>query len=485
MAEERTQPTPGEAHLVEGAVGFPTALATSIGLIIASSVVLTATQGFGLAGGTFAIAIVIAYILMLAQSSSFAEASGLIPTAGSVYDYVAAGMGRFFAITGTLAAYLIVHVFAGTAETASAGLFAAASFDFLDGLATSWSWTIGVGLLAIFAIVNFFGVELYGRLEVAMTGFMWVTLLFFGVVGTLKARSVELDGFFGTGLIGPDPDFETVLSMVGLAFFLFVGVEFVTPLAAELKNPAKAVPRAMYLGVTMVAVAMFLYGAGMSRQVENSLLDEEAGVFLFDTPFAIPAFADAVMGDFGKWWLGLAVLAASAATINTLMAGIPRILYGMAKDGTLPEFFGRLHPTYKSPYVGIVVAFVIPAVYAIALDGDVDGIFVLILAAVCAWLFSYVLVNISVVSLRVRHPDAHRPYRSRGFPIPQIVATVGILITIWYIAPPNLTRGEIYSRFGIMLAICAVYSFVWLYLVRRKDPWTPVDPAELIAEEQA
>ena len=483
MATER-QPS-SESHLVGGAVGFPTALATSIGLIIASSVVLTATQGFGIGGGTFALAIVIAYVLMLAQSSSFAEASGLIPTAGSVYDYVAAGMGRFFAITGTLAAYLIVHVFAGTAETAAAGLFAAASFDFLEGLADGWSWTIGVGLLAIFAAVNYRGVELYGRLEVAMTGFMWVTLFVFGVAGVLKSGTVDLNGFFGEGLIGPSPDFETILSMVGLAFFLFVGVEFVTPLASELKNPAKAVPRAMYVGVTMVAVAMFLYGAGVTRQVPNTLLDEEAGIFLFDTPFAIPEYAEAVMGTFGRWWLGLAVLAASAATINTLMAGIPRILYGMAKDGTLPAAFGRLHPRHRSPYVGIGVAFVIPAAYAIWLDGDTDGIFVLILAGVCAWLFSYVLVNISVVSLRMRHPDAPRPYRTPLYPVPQVVAVIGILITLWYIAPPTLTRGEIYVRFGVMLAICAVYSLVWLYLVRRKNPWTPVDPDVLMAEEQA
>ena len=481
MADASRQPTATGSQLAEGAVGFPTALATSIGLIIASSVVLTATQGFGLAGGTFAIAIVIAYILMLAQSSSFSEASGLIPTAGSVYDYVASGLGRFFAITGTLAAYLIVHVFAGTAETASAGLFAAASFDFLDGLNDGWSWTIGVALLAIFAVVNLFGVELYGRLEVALTGFMWVTLFVFGLVGTLKAREVDLDGFFGSGLIGPNPDFETILSMVGLAFFLFVGVEFVTPLASELKNPSKLVPRAMYVGVTMVAVAMFLYGAGVTRQVEN--VELEPGVFLLDTPLAIPEFAEAVMGEFGKWWLGLAILAASAATINTLMAGIPRILYGMAKDGTLPQIFGRLHPRYKSPYVGIALSFILPAVYAINIDGDVDGIFVLILAGVCAWLFSYVLVNLSVVSLRMRHPDAHRPYRSPLFPVPQIVAVAGILVTIWYIAPPGLTRGEIYSRFGVMLAICAAYSLVWLLLV-RKNPWTPVDPAELMAEER-
>ncbi len=471
-------------RLVEGAVGFPTALATSVGLIIASSVVLTATQGFGVGGGTFALAVVIAYIVMIAQSASFSEASGILPTAGSVYDYVAAGMGRFFAITGTLAAYFIVHVFAGTAETASAGLFAAASFDGLDGLNDGWSWTIGVALLAIFAVVNLIGVDVYGRLEVAMTAFMWTTLFVFGVVGTFKAKTSGVSGFFGDGLIGPSPDLSTTLSLVGLALFLFVGVEFVTPLASELKNPSTSIPRAMYIGVTMVAAAMFLYGAGVTRQVENVALDEEAGVFLFDTPLAIPEFADAVFGQFGVWWLGLAVLVASAATISTLMAGIPRILYGMAKDGTLPSAFGRVHPRFKTPYVGIGVAFVVPAAYSIYIDGDIDSIFVLILAGVMAWIFGYILVNISVISMRIRNPDLDRPYRTPLYPLPQVVAIGGILVTMWYIAPPGLTRGSIYIRFFVMLAICATYSLIWLYAVAKKDPWTPVDTAELIAEER-
>jgi amino acid transporter len=470
--------------LAEGVVGFPTALATSIGLIIAASVVLTATQGFGVAGGTFAIAVVIAYVVMMAQSSSFGEAAGLLPTAGSVYDYVAAGMGRFFAITGTLAAYLIVHLFAGTAETASAGLFAAASFEPLEGLADGGSWIIGVALLLIFAIVNYLGIELYGRAEVGLTAFMWLTLFLFGLIGTLKAKTAPIDGFFGDGLIGPAPDFETVLSMVGLAMFLFVGVEYVTPLASELKDPFRNVPKAMYVGVTMVAIAMFLYGAGVTRQVENVLLDEEAEVFLFDTPFAIPEFANSVMGQFGIWWLGLAVLIASAATINTLMAGIPRILYGMAKDGTLPEIFGRVHPRYKSPYVGVVVAFLIPAIYAIVIDGDIDSIFVLILAAVCAWLFSYILVNISVISLRVRKPELDRPFKSPLYPVSQIVAIAALLVTMWYIAPPFLTRGEIYVRFFLMLGLSAAYALVWLLLVKKKEAWRPVEPSILIAEER-
>jgi amino acid transporter len=239
----------------------------------------------------------------------------------------------------------------------------------------------------------------------------------------------------------------------------------------------------MYVGVTMVAIAMFLYGAGVTRQVENVLLDDEAEVFLFDTPFAIPEFADSVMGQFGIWWLGLAVLIASAATINTLMAGIPRILYGMAKDGTLPEIFGRVHPRYKSPYVGVVVAFLIPAIYAIIIDGDIDSIFVLILAAVCAWLFSYILVNISVISLRIRKPELDRPFKSPLYPVSQIVAIAALLVTLWYIAPPFLTRGEIYVRFFLMLGLSAAYALVWL-AVKKKEAWRPVEPSILIAEER-
>lgn len=56
--------------------------------------------------------------------------------------------------------------------------------------------------------------------------------------------------------------------MVGLALFLFVGVEYVTPLASELKESSRTIPR-LYLGVTAVAVALFLYGLAVARQVEN------------------------------------------------------------------------------------------------------------------------------------------------------------------------------------------------------------------------
>jgi amino acid transporter len=469
----------GEGRLEAAAVGFPSARAPAVGLIIAGSVLLTAQTGFGAGGFVFAWAIVIAYLLMLAQSASFSEAAGILPTAGSVYDYVAAGMGRFWAITGSLAAYLLVHVFAGVAETATAGVFASFNFGFLERFQDSGSWWIGVVLMLVFAAVNMLGIRPYASAEIVMTAIMWGTLIIFGLTGLLSAKQTNIDGLFGASFVGTDV--TAVLTMVGLALFLFVGVEYVTPLATELKESSKTIPRAMYIGVTAVALAMFLYGTAVARQVDN--VDLGDGTFILDTPLAIPTFAETVMGSFGRVWLGLAVLLASAATLNTILAGVPRIFYGMAKDGTLPRAFGYLHPKYKEPWVGIVLVAAIGIAGAIILDGDVPSIISLILAAVMAWIFSYVLVNISVVLLRRRHPDIDRPYRTPLYPLPQVLSTAGMVVAAWYIAPPGMTRSEIYVPFFIMLAACAAFALIWTYGVQKVNPWRPVDPEQLKAGE--
>jgi amino acid transporter len=418
-------------------------------------------------------------VLMVFQTMSFSEASGMMPLAGSVYDYISAGLGRFWGVTGTITAYLVVHIFAGTAETSSVGLFAAVNFPFLEGLSDANSWIIGVGLLVIFGVVNLLGIKVYGAFEVALTVVMWATLVFFGLLGIAQGARADIDGAFGTSLVGTD--LVAVLSMVGLAMFLFVGVEYVTPLAAELREPTKVIPRAMFIGLVGVAVAMFAYGLGVLRQVENVELEE--GLLLFDTPLPIPAFAEATLGTFGRWWLAIAVLFAGGATINTFVAGIPRILYGMAKDKAFPPVFGYLHPRFKTPVVGIAVVVAIPAVYAIVIQGDVDSIFVLILAAVMAWLFSYLLVNISVITLRRRRPDLERPYRTPLYPVPQVLASIGLLVTAWYIAPPFLTRGEIYVRFFVMLAVVAVFAVVQTVFQTKKPLFEPVEPETLAQEE--
>jgi amino acid transporter len=421
--------------------------------------------------------------MMLCQATTFAEAAAILPTSGSVYDYISCGLGRFFAITGTISAYLLVHAFAGTAETILSGIMATVNFETFHTMLdkTNTEWLVGVGLVVIFGIVNFFGITAFSKAEIVLTMGMYCTLMIFGITGLIQQPVVHHVGWFGASTVGTS--FTTVLSLVGMAVFMFVGGEFVTPLAPELKNSARNIPRAMLIGLFSVAICMFIYGAALGRQVVNIAVNPEGTVHLLETPGAIPRFAEQVMGPFGKIWLGIGFLFAGAATINTLMAGLPRILYGMALDGALPKAFAYLHPRFKTPVVGIIVAVAIPCSHAWYLKGNLDKIMHLVLAAVCAWGVAYLLVTLSIVSLRIRRPDLPRAYKSPFFPIPQIISSVGILIALWYITPPGMNARDIYIPFGVMLGLVAAYALFWTIFVMKVNPFKPV-PVEDILEEE-
>lgn len=471
-----------QQHLEAGAVGFPTALASSVGVILASPVILTVTTGFGIGGGTFAAAMAVALVMMLCQSFTFAEAMSILPTSGSVYDYISCGLGRFAAITGTVAAYFLVHVFAGTAETILSGIMATVNFDALQ----EWldrgnsAWLVGVGLVVAFGIVNWLGITAFSRAEIVLTGFMWSTLSIFSVAGLLSAPAVDLDGIYGMPA-GASP--AAILPFVGMAMFMFVGCELVTPLAPEMKRAARNIPRAMVLGLCLVALLMYSYGAAVCRQVVNTAVNPEGTVRILETPRAIPALAARVMGPFGKIWIGIAFLFAGAATLNTLMAALPRILYGMALGRALPRIFTRLHPRYRTPVAGILVAVTVPCIHAWYLQGDVDKIMNLVLAAVCSWGIAYLLVTLSVVSLRIRRPDIPRAFRSPWFPLPQIVSSLGIVLGIAYITPPGRDPRDIYLPFLAMLGLTALYALVWSVCVLKVHPFRPVAVERVLQEE--
>ncbi|CDL83315.1 APC family permease [Xenorhabdus szentirmaii] len=470
------------SHIEKGKIGFPTTLASSVGVIMASPVILTVTSGFGIGGDTFALAVLLSFIMMQAQLTTFSEAAAILPTSGSVYDYISCGMGRFWAITGSLSAYLIVHVFAGTAETILSGVMALVNFESLNTVMgnSNTSWMVGVGLVIIFGLLNAFGIEAFSKVEIILTFSMWSTLVIFSVCGLLMPFHTSVDGWFGQALNISEP--TTVLSLIGMAMFMFVGCELVTPMAPEIKNSARVIPRAMAIGLCGVAFCMFMYGAAMTHQVENIIVDPENNISLLETPMAIPAFAGQVMGDFGKYWIGIGLLLAGAATINTLMAAVPRILYGMALDGALPRVFAYLHPRFKTPVFGILVAVLIPCVHAFAIQGDLSRIIPLVLAAVCSWGTAYLLVTISVILLRIRRPDLHRAYKSPFFPLPQIISSAGIILAIVYITPPGMNKADVYIPFVMMLGLTACYALIWTIFVQKINPFRPVDVESVLSK---
>src|SRR5436190_799188 len=111
----RREETPLEAHaqpqrLERRVVGLPTAISTVFGLIVATTVLVSVGQGFA-ASWIFLIALAIGLLTMYMQALSFSELATMIPKAGSMNEYVRAGLGAFAGSLTALMGYVAIVVF--------------------------------------------------------------------------------------------------------------------------------------------------------------------------------------------------------------------------------------------------------------------------------------------------------------------------------------------------------------------------------------
>jgi APA family basic amino acid/polyamine antiporter len=120
------------------------------------------------------------------------------------------------------------------------------------------------------------------------------------------------------------------------------------------------------------------------------------------------------------WFVNVAAIAGLASVVLVMLMAQPRILYTMSRDGLLPPSLGRLHPKYRTPYIGTIItgtiAAVVAAVFPIGLLGELVSI---------GTLLAFVIVCGGIMVLRRTRPDLPRPFRTPGVPLTPIL---GILI---------------------------------------------------------
>jgi amino acid transporter len=451
-----------EIGLERRAVDLPTAIGTTFSLIVASSVLATVAGGF-FASWVWLIALAIGFITMVFAAMSFSELATMIPKAGSMNEYVRAGLGPFFATVTVGIGYIAVQLFPGTAENFASSLVTA---DILGAPGDYKLWAFIY--MAFIAAINLLGIRPFAALEIFLTFAVAASLVVIGIVGLAGAGTSDP---IGSALPHFDLTWSLLSALLGIAIFTFVGVEYTCPLAEELKNPARDIPAGIFLGLALIAVPVVLYGLGAARYVSPDVLGTLAPTLPVDVGVAI-------FGEAGKWWLGLLMIMASVGTLNAVVAGVPRILYGMALTRQLPRPFAWLLPTTRAPWVGILVIAAIPVGMNLAGQAEGAGFLQLILAGVLGWVTAYVIIHVSVIVLRMREPGAERPYRSPMVPVPQLLG-IGLLgLAAYKIAPPGIESSSIYWRWFIFLMIAAAFSLVY-NLYAYKDVNTIFKPVAL------
>lgn len=426
-------------------MGLPTAISTVFGLIVATTVLVSVGQGFA-ASWIFLAALGIGLLAMYMQAMSFSELATMIPKAGSMNEYVRAGLGVFAGSITVLMGYIAIVVFPTAAESL---LPAVIITDFLGAAGDPKLWVIIIVLLV--AALNVLGVRPFAVLEITLTGIIAVSLLILGIIGLFGWGSNDP---IGPALPSIDFEWATLTGLLGLAVFTFVGLEYTCPLAEELDNPKREMPAGMFIGLALITVPLVLYGMAATRYIPADQLGDPTQITNMNV-------AIAMLDDTGKWWMAIVSIAATVSTLNAILAGIPRLLYGMAYTQQVPRPFGYLLPATRTPVVGIALIAAIPILMNV-FDAATSATFIeLILAGVLGWATAYILIHASLISLRLREPNAVRPYRSPLFPLPQLLGTGLLIWAAVKIFPDPTIRDHIYRDYLYFLGVSVVVALLY------------------------
>ncbi|MCQ4765137.1 APC family permease [Cloacibacillus evryensis] len=449
-------------------VGLIPAVATAVGIVVSSSALLMLGQGFGLGGRAFVIAMVIAALVNLFVAFSFAELTGLLPVAGGINHYTLPAMGRTVGIFAVLAGYFLVSILSNASESTIAGTVIHDYFLPDIGVGPTF-WALV--MMAVLTVINLFGAKSFAYSQVFLAGTMIASMVILSCIGLFELGSGQP---LKTNLTWDIAAGGGILSMLSIAFWLFVGLEFVCPLAEEVKEPQRFIPIAMISGIVIIFISDILFGFMAMKYMP---LDKLAS----STAPHVDA-ATAVMGRTGQIWIGIISLVATGSTLNTFVAAIPRMLYGMAKEGQFPRVFARLN-RYGAPYVGVLLVFVITVMLLAFNDPDsVAMISTYVLSGCIGWMISYIIAHVDVLILRKKYPNAPRSFKVPGGPILPILSCIGLVIMIIMIHPDPVISGQIFLFAGASLALCAVWSVCWVKFVMKKPLFETVPLEQLRAK---
>jgi len=262
---------------------------------------------------------------------------------------------------------------------------------------------------------------------------------------------VEAAGLIALVVVGfSQPDFGRalataphagVLAGASLVFFAFLGFEDIANLAEEAKDPRRDVPRAILIALFVSTVLYVLVALASVALVEPSALAKS------DSPLA-----DAMRAGAPRWAGALAGVAlfATANTALIAMLAASRMLFGMARGGDAPRLFERVLPSRKTP-AWATLAVAVGAALLLPL-GRVE---ILGSLASLTALLAFGVVNVCVVTLRLKRPKAERPFRIplsvRNVPLSAVAGTLLSLLLVVRFEPLAYVLFAVTTLLGVAM----------------------------------
>ena len=242
----------------EKRLGLPSVIATGVGVIVATSCLLSLGQGAGAIGTPFIVSMIIACFLNCLAALSIAELNALMPNlTGGLAQYTLTCLGPFITILIMVGGYLIGNTIVVSVECA---MFGNTIVDFFPGINID-AKVFSITALIILVIVNLRGVDMFAKVQNIVAYGLISSIVILGLIGCFK---------LGTGQVIEQPaviagDLESILGMSGLAFFLFIASEFIVPISKEVKNARRNVPLGMVLSLVIILIMQSILVLGFKN----------------------------------------------------------------------------------------------------------------------------------------------------------------------------------------------------------------------------
>ncbi|WP_329566712.1 amino acid permease [Streptomyces sp. NBC_01361] len=428
------------------------------GIIGAGIFTLAGTVANGTAGPAVLISFLIAGVASAAAALSYAEFAGLIPKAGSAYTYGYAVLGE---LVGWFIGWDLLLEYTAIVAVVAIGI--SGYFSFLLGeLGLDLpNWMLGapgtgdghkVDLFAavlclLIAYLLTLGIKNAARFETVVVVLKVLVVLLVISVGFFHINTGNYTPFFPFGVSGAFTGAATV-------FFAVFGYDAMSTAAEESKDAQRHMPKAILYSLAISMVLYVLACLVLTGMQNYKDIDPESG---FSTAFKSVGLS------------GLADVIAVGAIIGiltvmfTFMLGVTRVWFAMSRDGLLPKWFAKTHPTRHVPtrvtwIVGCASA-VIAGFLPIGEAAELTNIGILL---------AFVVVCIAVIVLRYKRPDLPRTFRTPGMPV---VPALGVVFSIWLI---TFLQWQTWVRFAVWFAIGLVIYFSYSY---KRSELAKTDPS--------
>ena len=433
---------------LERVLGAPALFATAYGNV-GSSIYYALGLTAGIALGLTPVVFIISGLIFAATAATYAEGTVRYPEAGGSASFARHAFNELVSF-GAAWAQMLNYVI----TVAISVIFVPHYLSiFWEPLRTNpWDIVVGVGLTWLLVGINIIGIQEAARLNIALAVIDFATQLLLVALGfflIFHPHVLTSNVHFGVA-----PTWSAFLLAIPVAMIAYTGIETVSNLAEEARDPVRSIPRA----ISWVAIAVFaIYFTLPFIALSAMPVTQVGGKYV--TPLGEPpphGFKnDPVLGlvenlnlhgttlSFVKIYVGILAATILFIATNAGVIGASRITYAMASYRQLPSVFRRLHPKLKTPWLSLVVfAGIGPTIFL--LSGKVD-----FLGRMYAFgaMLSFTIAHLSVIALRVRRPDDELEWRAR----------------------PNLTiRGVSWPLFAIVGGLGT--GIAWLVVVIQDAP---------------